>query len=104
MSNSVSGMGVRVSAKPVACPAVSGSRVAKSEIDPGIVLPPALQGPVDDVLEDQAQAAARMAEGVEPARLDQRLEGPLVEDLGVDPLAEVVEVDERPVAPGARRR
>ena len=65
--------------------------------DPCVVLPAPREGPVDDLLEHQAQALAGMAQRVEGARLDQRLHGALVEHQGVDPLAEVVEVDERAV-------
>ena len=63
--------------------------------DPGVVLAAPLEGAVDDLLEGEAQALAGVAHGVEGAGLDQRLDGPLVEHLGVDPLAEVVEVGER---------
>ena len=95
MSNSVSGIGIRVSANPMACPSVSGLEGGEERDHAGVVLPPPLHRPVDDLLEYQAQALAGMAEGIEPAGLDQRLDGPLVEHLGVDPLAEVVEVDDR---------
>jgi len=54
---------------------------------------------VDDLLEDGEEAAARMSERVERAGLNQRLDGPLVEDTRVDPLAEVVEVLERAFLP-----
>ena len=43
------------------------------------------------------QALAGVAEAVEGAGLDERLDRLLVEHLEVDPLAEVVEVGERPV-------
>ena len=76
--------------------AAVGSEVAEEAHDAEVVLPPAGQGAVDDLLEHQEQALAGVAEGVEGARLDERLHRPLVEHRGVDPVAEVVEVGERP--------
>ena len=67
-----------------------------------VALAPAAQRRVDDRLEHLQQTLARMAERVERARLDQRLDRALVEHGRVDPLAEVVEVGERTVGP--RRR
>ncbi len=49
---------------------------------------------VDDRLVDEQQALAGMPEGVERARLHQRLDGALVQDRRVDAVAEVVEVGE----------
>ena len=51
-------------------------------------------GAVDDLLVDGQQPLARVTERVEAARLDERLHRPLVQHRGVDPVAEVVEVDE----------
>ena len=51
---------------------------------------------LDDRLVHEHQALARVAEGVERARLDQRLDGALVQHRRVDAVAEVVEVGERP--------
>ena len=65
--------------------------------DAGLLLAPALEGAVDDLLEDQTEALAGMAERVEGAGLDERLHRPLVEHHRVDALAEVVEVGERAV-------
>ena len=64
--------------------------------DPHVPLAPAGDRVVDDLLEHREQALAWMADVVEGAGLDQRLDRALVEDLGVDPLAEVVEVGVRP--------
>src|SRR6202022_4033113 len=51
--------------------------------------------PVDDLVEDETQALASVAEGVERPRLDERLDRPLVEHDRVDTSADVVEVAER---------
>ncbi len=52
---------------------------------------------VEDLLVHRQQALTRMAQRVETARLDQRLDGALVEHRQVDAVAEVVEVGERSV-------
>ena len=74
-----------------------GSSSAKSVEMPSSSLAPTREDVVDDLLEDEAEALARVAERVEAARLDERLDRALVEHRRVDPAAEVVEVDERPV-------
>ena len=58
---------------------------------------------VDDRLEHEEQALAWVAERVERAGLDERLDRPLVEHDRVDALAEVVEVDERTLRLTGRR-
>ena len=65
--------------------------------DAEVLLSTALERPVDDLLEDEAQALAWVAERVEGASLDQRLHRPLVQDDRVDPRAEVEDVLEGPV-------
>ncbi len=73
------------------------TRVAEERHDAHVVLAAAGHGVVDDLLVHLQQALAGVPERVERAGLDERLDGPLVEDLVVDPVAEVVEVGERPV-------
>ena len=62
--------------------------------DSGIVFAAALERAIDDLFVGEEQPLASVAHRVEGAGLDEGLQGPLVQDLGVDPLAEVVEVDE----------
>ena len=74
-----------------------------------VALAPPPQHAVDDLLEHEQQALARMPERVERTRLHQRLDRALVQRDRVDALAEVVEVDEgTALTPGlqdpARRR
>src|SRR5581483_10398702 len=52
---------------------------------------PTRDGTLDDALEHLEQALARMGERVERARLDERLDGPLVQRVRVDAVAEVEE-------------
>ena len=66
--------------------------LAEERHDAHVVLLATGDGRVDDLLEHGEQSLAGVAHRVEPARLDQRFDGALVEHLGVDPLAEVVEV------------
>ena len=54
-------------------------------------------GAVDDRLVHGEQALAGVTERIEGPRLDERLDGPLVQDVRVDPFTEVVEVGERAV-------
>src|SRR5256885_11199916 len=53
---------------------------------------PLFRSGVDDALEGGEQPLSGMADRVEGTRLDQRLDGALVEHHGIDPFAEVVEV------------
>ena len=92
------GPAIRVpSQRPASSPTrLAGSSDGEQRGDAGLVLPAALERPVDDLVEHQAQALARVTQRVERAGLDQRLHGPLVEHDRVDPPAEVVEVLEGP--------
>jgi len=72
-------------------------RLAEEAHDAGLGVPAPGQGGVGDALEDHEEALAGMAERVEGASLDQRLQRPLVEHRRVDPVAEVGEGGEGPV-------
>src|SRR5262249_61174862 len=69
---------------------------AKQAQPPGVAPPPAGQRVIDDLLVHVQEALARVSEGVEPARLDERFDRALVEGLRGDALAEVEEIGERP--------
>ena len=73
---------------------VCGLERGEERGDAGLVLPAALERPVDDLVEHQAQALAGMTQRVERTGLGEGLHGPLVEHERVDPPAEVVEVVE----------